>query len=47
MLFLYAFVFYIKHKQLETHGCVISIAATDGPVLKHPAISSNSADLAL
>ena len=25
-------------KQLETHGCIFSTVATDGVVLKHPAI---------
>ena len=32
------------HKQLETHGCVVSTVATDVLVLKHQAISSYSAD---
>ena len=31
-------------KQLEIHGCVISIVATDALVLKHQAISNHSAD---
>ena len=31
-------------KQLETHGCVFSIVATDALVLKHQTISTHSAD---
>ena len=32
------------HKQLETHVCILSTVATDALVLKHQAISINSAD---
>ena len=35
----------LTHKQLEMHGCVISIVATDVLVLKHQALGFNSADL--
>ena len=31
-------------KQLETHGCILSIVATDALVLKHQAISILSAE---
>ena len=31
-------------KQLRTHGCVISTAATDAQVLKHQSLSIPSAD---
>ena len=34
----------LNHKQLETHGCVLSTVATDALVLKHQAISIHSAD---
>ena len=34
----------LTHKQLETHGCVLSTVAADGLVLKHQAISIHSAD---
>ena len=34
----------LTHKQLEMHGCVLSIVATDGLVLKHQAISTHIAD---
>ena len=34
----------LTHKQLETHGCVISTVATDALVLKHQFISTHSAD---
>ena len=37
----------LSHKQLETHGCLLSTAATDALELKHQAISSNSADYSL
>ena len=37
----------LTHKQLETHGCVISNVATDGLVLKHQAISIHSTDKVL
>ena len=32
------------HKQLETHGCIISTVATDALMLKHQTISIHSAD---
>ena len=35
----------LTHKQLETHGCMLSIVATDALVLKHQTISIHSADL--
>ena len=35
---------WLTHKCLETLGCVLSIVATDGLVLKHQAISTHSAD---
>ena len=38
------FVYALTHKQQETHGCIASTVATDALVLKHQAISSNSAD---
>ena len=31
------------HKELEMHGCVVSIIAADALVLKHQAISNHSA----
>ena len=34
----------LTHKQLETHGCELSTAATDALVLKHQAISIHSAE---
>ena len=34
----------LTHKQLETHGCVLSTVATDALVLKHQAISAHIAD---
>ena len=34
----------LTHKELETHGCVISTVAPDALVLKHQAISIHSAD---
>ena len=34
----------LTHKQLETHGCVLSTMATDALVLKYQAISIQSAD---
>ena len=34
----------LTHKQLETHGCVLSTVATDGLVLKHRAISIHRSD---
>ena len=34
----------LTHKQLETHGCVLSAVASDGLVLKHQGISFHSAD---
>ena len=34
----------LTHKRLEMHGCVIGTVAADALVLKHQAISSNSAD---
>ena len=37
----------LTHKQLETHGCLLSTVATDALVLKHQGISSHSADLIL
>ena len=36
--------YWLTHKQLETHGCVLSIVATDAMVLKHQAISIHSAE---
>ena len=35
---------FVNHKQLETHGCVLSTVATDALVLKHQAISTHSAN---
>ena len=37
-------VLVFTHKQVETHGYVLSTVATDALVLKHQAISSQSAD---
>ena len=34
----------LTHKQLETHGCILSTVATDALVLKHQAISIRSVD---
>ena len=34
----------LTHKQLETHGCMLSTVATDGLVLKHQTISIHCAD---
>ena len=34
----------LTHKQLETHGCILSTVATDALVLKHQAISIHSVD---
>ena len=34
----------LTHKLLDPHGCVLSTVATDALVLKHQAISSQSAD---
>ena len=34
----------LTHKQLEMHGCILSIVATDVLVLMHQGISTNSAD---
>ena len=34
----------LTHEYLETHECVLRIMATDALVLKHQAISINSAD---
>ena len=34
----------LTHKQLETHGCVLSTVATDVLVLKHQAITIHTAD---
>ena len=34
----------LTHKQLETHGCVLSTVAANDLVLKHQAISIHSAD---
>ena len=34
----------LTHKQLETHGHILSTAATNGLVLKHQAMSSHTAD---
>ena len=34
----------LTHKHLETHGCILSIVATDALVQKHQTISTNSAD---
>ena len=38
--------FYVSltHTQLEMHGCILSIVATDALVHKHQVISINSAD---
>ena len=35
---------FLTPKQLETHGCVLSVVATDALVPKHQAISTHSAD---
>ena len=35
---------FLTHKQLKTHGCVISIVAIDALVLKHQAISIHIVD---
>ena len=35
---------WLTHKQLETHGYVLSTVATDVLVLKHQGISIHSAD---
>ena len=35
---------HLTHKQLETHGCIVSIVATDALVLKHQAISIHIVD---
>ena len=35
---------FLTHKQLETHGCILSIVATDALVLKHQAICIHNAD---
>ena len=37
-------IFNLTHKQLETHGRVLSSMATDALVLKHQAISLYNAD---
>ena len=34
----------LTRKQLEMHGCIISIVATDALVLKHQGISIHNAD---
>ena len=34
----------LTHKQLETHGCILSNVAADVLVLKHQAISTHSAN---
>ena len=34
----------LTQKQLETHGCILNIVATDVLVLKHQVISIHSAD---
>ena len=34
----------LTHKQLEIHGCIFSIVATDALGLKHQAISIYTAD---
>ena len=34
----------LTHKQLETHGCVLSTLAADAFVLKHQAIRIQKAD---
>ena len=34
----------LTHKQLETHGCILSTVATDALVLKHQAINTHSAN---
>ena len=34
----------LTHKQLEIHGCKLSIISTDALVLKHQAISIYNAD---
>ena len=34
----------LTRKQLEMHGCILSTVATDVLVLKHQAISTDSAD---
>ena len=35
---------HLTHEQLETHGCVFTIVATDALVLMHQASSIHSAD---
>ena len=37
----------LTHKQLETHGCVLSTVAADDLVPKHQTININDADLIL
>ena len=34
----------LAHKQLETHGCILRIVASDALVLKHQDISINGAN---
>ena len=42
---IYLYPGYLTHKQLESHGCLISTVATDALGPKHQAISIHSADL--
>ena len=35
---------FIRHKQLEMHGCVLTTVATDALVLKHQGISTHNAE---
>ena len=37
----------LTHKQLETHGCVLSTVATDALGLKHQAISADYTFIAM
>ena len=39
-----SYILPLTHKQLETHGCLLSTVATDVLVLKHQAISIHIAD---
>ena len=41
--FLVTTVVLLTHKDLETHGCVLSTVATDALVLEHQAIGTHSA----
>ena len=37
-------IYWLTLKHRETHGCVVSIVASDALVLKHQAISIHNAD---